>query len=700
MRFRSLVLVVSAILAGCTEGSTSLENVVSVRVTPESPTVEVGITIQFRAEALDASGSVVPGIEFEWTSSRPEVASVTGDGVAAGLTEGTASISATTASGTTASQSLLVEPSNCDARIDVVLDVGQHQAYDSDACLFLPTGNIGDRYMVAVIRPTLIEDPLDTTHVWLQINPVLTAAEASETVPTGAARVDPTAEDRSPDDLDVAEKLDGTRFLADQRILTGTRRFHHRLREREERLGLRTEPIPVGRRTPASPMGAGARPSGAPALADPPARDDLFLELDCSIATPTPVTLVGFNDELVIYQDSASHAADPMSTDAAAQMLSYYASYVADFTDRYWGETPDIDGNERVIVAATPILSDTVAAAVFSGDFRSTIDCPSSNEGEIIYFSEVVMGNLDPVDPDDESFLALSVLAHELKHVTSLYHSVARGSFHNIWVEEGTAEVAQTMSSRIAWAAVGGPPLGSRLNGGDILDWNQSNGGIGPEAWGIVVQIADLVVWGSTQPNSLITNPGGASDGHTFYAGAWHWHRFLGDAFGGATTALADSALFREMTDSLTPSGPAAHAAVTGRSFGQLFEDVTVAAALHDVGPPPSLAFTTWNLNSTAAIFASPPEVAPPHRYPWPVTTNVPGEGAEANPTRSFSRATYSCQPSIEAFVYQPPEEGDLCPMGPSGIRFHDFTSGGEGQGAQVQVFGARNGRIIVVRVN
>lgn len=711
MRFRFLAAASALVLLGCNQGSTSLERVASVRVTPENPTLEVGLSLQFRAEALDAAGNVVPGIDFTWTSSRPSVASITADGMATGLAVGTAAITANAGSGTAASQALLVQPSGCDSRIDVILDIGQHQSYDSDECLFLPSGDIGDRYRVVVTRPTLIQDKLDTTHVWLEINPVLTAEQAAGTESVEPSPVAPPVYSTRPVTFDESEKLDGTRFVEDQRILHRTRQFHEELRERERRLGVRKAPIPVGRRAVGAEASGNSRPESGtalegplladgPALADPPARDDLFLELDCSVTTRTPVKLIGFNPYLAIYQDSASNAANPVSSSAATQMLSYYASYVADFTRQYWGETPDIDGNERVIVAATPILADSVAAAVFSGDFRSTLDCPSSNEGEIIYFSESVMGDLDPANPDDESFLALSVLAHEMKHVTSLYHSVARGSFHNIWIEEGTAEVAQTMSSRIAWAAVGGPAVGRRLTGQDIISWNSSNGEIGPEAWGVIVQLADLVVWGATQPNSLITNPAGAADFHTFYAGGWHWHRFLGDAFGGASSPRADSALFRAMTDSLTPGLASAPTAVTGRSFEQLFEDVVVAGALHDAGPTPARAFTTWDLHTASAIFASPPEVAPPHRYPWPVTTNVPGGTGQANPSRSFSRGVYSCPPKIVGEGYRAPAESDRCPMGPSGVRFHDFVSGGDGAGAQIRVFGARNGRITVVRLN
>lgn len=690
MRHRLAALALTFFAAACSDDSTSLENVASVRVTPENPTIDVGLTVQFTAEALDADGNVVPGIDFTWTSSNTTVATVSDDGIASALSIGTTAITASAGSGDAGSQALLVEPSECDSRIDVILDVGQHQAYDGDRCLFLPSGT-GDRYRVAVIRPTLIEDDQDTTHVWLEMNPVLTAEQASGTEPVAPPAVQPATYTTSPIRFEPSDRIDGTPFVEDQRILRSTRRFHENLRERERRLGLRTSPIPRSERALAP----------GPALADPPATDDFFLELECGVTTQTPVVRLGFNPFIAIYQDSESHDADPIPDAAVTRMLDYYASYVADFTEQYWGETPDYDGNGRVIVSTAPSLADSVAAAVFSGDFLPTTDCASSNEGEIIYFSESVIRNLDPPNPDDRSFLALSVLAHEMKHVTSLFHSVARGAFHNIWIEEGTAEVAQTMSSRIAWAAVGGPAVGAVIDGNDIIEWNQSNGGIGPEAWGVVVQLADLVVQLSTQPNSLVTNPDGAADFHTFYAGGWHWHRFIGDTFGNASTPRADSALFREMTDSLTPSGTGALLSVTGRTFEELFEDVIVAASFHDAGPTPTRAFTTWDLSTAAAIFANPPEISPPHRYPWPVTTDVPSDpDTQANPSRGFVRGVYSCPPQLVGDSYEEPDESSRCTMGPSGIRLHDFVSDGSGAGGQIQVFGAPDGKIIVTRLN
>lgn len=678
------------VLAACTNESTTLERVDSVRLTPVDPTIDVGLTIQFTAEGLDAQGNVVPGVDFTWGSSNGEVATVNDNGLATARSVGTTAITASAGSAPPASQALTVQPSRCDAPVEVLLDPGQFQSYDATTCLRLPSGASGDRYRIAVTRPTVIGDPLDTTSVWLEINPIVSAEQVAGAETAGPAPVAPATYTTRPATFGAGDRIDGTRFLRDKRIMDRTRRFHLELRRRELDLGLRSGPL-------AQPP---ARVEG-PALADPPTTDRLYLLLDCNAPSPTrtPVRLIDFNDDVALYQDSASYAASPLdAADHAAPMLSYYSDYVADFARAFWGATPDIDGNGRLTVTTAPVLADSVAAAVYSGDFLTTADCASSNEGEVIYFSEDVIRNLAPPNPDDQSYLALGVLAHEQKHVVSLYNGVSRNTsprFHATWIEEGTAEVAQTKSSRVAWAAVGGPALGTVITGDDIIQWNNSNGEIGPEAWGVVVQLADLVAWGATQPNSLLTNPAGADDFHTFYAGGWHWHRFLGDAFGDASTALADSSLFREMTDSLTPGGTGSLATVTGRTFDELFEDVTVAASFHDAGPTPTRAFTTWDLTTAAAIFSNPPELSPPHRYPWPVTTDLDG-----NVSRGFTRGIYSCPPQLVNEAYELADESDRCPMGPAGTRFHDFVSDGTGQGAQVQVFGASNGRLVVTRIN
>ena len=51
---------------------------------------------------------------------------------------------------------------------------------------------------------------------------------------------------------------------------------------------------------------------------------------------------------------------------------------------------------------------------------------------------------------------------YAIRSYYALYHGIARGSFHDLWIEEGTAEITQVMSSRVAWA----PPTEATLASG------------------------------------------------------------------------------------------------------------------------------------------------------------------------------------------------------------------------------------------
>ena len=174
------------------------------------------------------------------------------------------------------------------------------------------------------------------------------------------------------------------------------------------------------RRAPGGPLA-----SAGPGRVDPPSRDELFLVLTCdATASRSPVLLQGFNDHVVIYQDSVENQTKPLSAASVTLLLDSWVQHIEGLVDGYWGTTPDIDGNGRVILTTSSALPDSAAAGVFSGDFRATADCASSNEGEVMYFSADVIRGID--DVSGPSYLALSVMAHEVKHVTSLFHAVAR----------------------------------------------------------------------------------------------------------------------------------------------------------------------------------------------------------------------------------------------------------------------------------
>jgi hypothetical protein len=586
--------------------------------------VDVGLSVIFAATVYDAGGAVVPDVSFVWASSEPGVATVSTDGVATAVAIGCDRY-LRISGGASASQPMIVNPSQCTDREDVALSPGEHVSHSADTCLFLPSGLGGEVYRVAVTRPTLAADPNDVPDVTLTVAPIFNAEEAASvrTALAASALGGASTADRR---LAGGPLLDASVFERAFAMRDRTRASHTELRQREIDLGLTAESL-VPDRPALSP---------AIALADPPGRLDLYLGITCTQPSKTPTLLVAFNTDLVIYQDSVLRESDPISSISASLLLDYYSNNVRDLIGDYWGDITDIDGNGRVIL--TTSNAPNGSAAAFSGDLTTPANCASTNQAEIMYFDPEVISWLDDAD---RLYSALSIMAHEAKHIVSLYHSIARGDQHSLWVEEGTAEVSQVMSSRIAWASIGGPALGDQIDGSAILTGvSDNNGAFSPEMWGVIFEVADAIRSMNSQPNSLITDPTGAAEGYSFYLPAWHLQRFVGDAFGNAATPGADGALFMEITDSLTGVDMAALTQVTGRTFDQLFEDVVVAMSLHGtIAPEPSRTFTTWDMPSVMAIFDSPAIFAPPHAYPWPITGLPNGQ----NPAAPFATGIFSC---------------------------------------------------------
>lgn len=96
--FGTVVMTMAMVFAGCggDDGPTApVEQVASIEVTPESSTSEaLGATVQYEAEALDASGSTVSDVEFTWSSSDEAVAEVDDTGLVTATGNGTAEITA------------------------------------------------------------------------------------------------------------------------------------------------------------------------------------------------------------------------------------------------------------------------------------------------------------------------------------------------------------------------------------------------------------------------------------------------------------------------------------------------------------------------------------------------------------------------------------------------------------------------------
>ena len=69
--------------------------VATVTVAPVSATIAIGATQQFTATAKDANGNVISGVSFTWNSSMASVATVNTNGLAKGVGQGSANVTAT-----------------------------------------------------------------------------------------------------------------------------------------------------------------------------------------------------------------------------------------------------------------------------------------------------------------------------------------------------------------------------------------------------------------------------------------------------------------------------------------------------------------------------------------------------------------------------------------------------------------------------
>ena len=520
---------------------------------------------------------------------------------------------------------------------------------------FLPAGGDGDAYRVAVVR-TDVRRSEDLAPTIVSV----TESGATGEPPSGDARaVAARALPQLPPVLAAGVELEAA-----------SARWHAELHAQAERLLQRLGPdavLPDLRRSAAEAV--------AHARADAPPERLLFRPYDserpseaCRLPAPTltPALLIDYNDHLAIYQDSVQRDTDPIQAVDARQVLDYYQAYGVDTIEEYFGAVPDINGDGRVNVFVSPVVEDIYAAFVWPGDFTDAAQCPWSNQMELIYFNESMFHAVGGA-PDDGHYGALPTMVHEMKHVTSLYLRSLLRRYHPSWIEEGTAEIAGEISSRRAMEAVGGVARGDLLTRQAYPPRDGSI--ITPENYGMLLRLVRTSLSYNASVNSLVID---AVARHTYYGTSWHFHRFLGDAYGNAA-AREDAMFFRALNDTTAPPGVEGIRVVTGKNVQQHLEDYAAAMMLNGTGaPPPEHSFTTYDFPSaTFELFR--PGFQPEGLYPWPHTGREPA---------GFETATYS---------------GVLAP---AGIRFHDFVSNGDGDGIDVEVsVSGGTARVVIVRL-
>ncbi len=383
----------------------------------------------------------------------------------------------------------------------------------------------------------------------------------------------------------------------------------------------------------------------------------------CGVHRTITADVIAENDHLVVWEDTA--AASPVPVANVNRVIDFYSEHGADVIERYFGGVSDVNGDGKVAILVHADI-DGAIAYVWSGDMVfSEIDCPTSDEMELMHVEASAFTQLE-----DNRFWAMGGIAHEMAHVSSLYKrvrsDVMRGepagvrTFNPTWIEEGRAEIAKEMTSRLSWERAGGPAMRDRVNRTIMRDGLAN---LRPEAYGIFQIMARVVRAFSVDPNAVTFEP--LDEGHVYGSG-WHFHRLLRDlAAAGADDQAADEAVVLALNDSLALPGVAGIEAVTGRSMAELLADH--AAALTVAGAEPWLTdeavprFATYDFPTSTEIFSNPD---PPGRYPWPVTMTGDDDDT-SDPSMPLARS--------QRFSGR---------IGASGVRVFDFEATAEGAGA------------------
>ncbi|MSR36337.1 MAG: hypothetical protein EXR95_06800 [Gemmatimonadetes bacterium] len=654
-RFRSLAPLV-LLLAACKSGDgTGLEGVAKIVVTPgQALLTAAGSTQQFTAQAMDGGGGAVGGVVVSWRSTNSAIVKVDATGLATAVAEGSAAV--------------VAESGSASGRADVVVDVpdclspqtvsiARGGVFVSDppasasCALTLPSGSLGDRYRVAIVRLGSAQDAAQVPVATLRLTArgvVATAAPAE----AREAALPALFDDRQMEMMERSERMS-----------RATEAVHARLRDAEATL---LRGLTAFERIAPRAIAIERDPQAVS-----PAKRTFIPRLPTDVlCAPAKAAVTGVlvaqTAEAAVYQDSAQAQSQPLSVASTQKMLDFFKRYGKTTIESYFGAIPDRDGNGQVVILATPEVANPVAAFVWGGDQLPKNACAASNEMELVYFNPTLIN-----DVATGNYQAIETLVHEVKHVVSFNQRVVGTVFATqpTWVEEGTAEIAGEAASRRGWAATGGPAHNGVVNAQSL----RANGGaFTPENYGIVIRLTRVIKYLAAQPNAVVI---ATSQAYSVYGSGWHFHRFLGDGYGGAASSPgADAGLFKQQNVSSTPPGLAGFLVFTQKTYEEILVDYAAAIMLNGTGTPIAAtlpAFRTYDFPSATSVFSGIP-AAP---YPYPVTA------VGQNPSASFSSGIWSG------------------PIGNGGVRIHDFVSNGTGTGTEITVQVEPPARVVVVRL-
>lgn len=413
--------------------------------------------------------------------------------------------------------------------------------------------------------------------------------------------------------------------------------------------------------TAAAGAASGSASAARPRLAGVPSRGDQLeflmpidedLSLSCSNTEKVvQAEIVSVGERFVIARDM--QGADAFSEGDYAEIQAVLDDHIYTVVTGYFGESADIDENERVIVLITEEvnkLADLTDTLIFLGfflpsDLANPVDCPASNAGEIVY--------LRAPDPDGEFGEETSVeravdilkstTSHEFQHLINAERRFILGndqfaSSEDVWLNEGLSHLAE----EVVGLAVMGQSVRANLGiGAAVSNVDAFNTYVIDNIFnlGATAQSSDGCDGWMVDPENSVTinspaigNPPGCG-ALTMRGWSWLFLRWLGDHFGPAGNGVIpgsnEQAFFRE----LTRGGPmhltgranieqAVAAFGDGEKWEELVADFLLMAAVDDlagVNLPARSQLSTWNLRDLFRGLNENTGTSPAFPEPYPL---------------------------------------------------------------------------------
>jgi hypothetical protein len=447
----------------------------------------------------------------------------------------------------------------------------------------------------------------------------------------------------------------------DLALLTETR-LKERMRQELLRVGARPYRGPSGGVGPRLSVGAAVPTVGQRITFSMAVNQDLTVNCNGVNQIQAEVKLVG--ERFVFMEDV--RAAGAYTAADYQELNQSLDDVVAPLLIEYFGEPPDLDGNDRVFILFTANVNEMtepgsgsfIAGFFFAGDLSDEQTCPAGNQAELLYLQAPdPTGKFgDVVEVDFAKRVAKGTVAHEFQHLlnTTQRILVGGGGFGDLddaWSDEGLSHIAEEISG----LALAGMSLRTNLDYDQTLPTQAALDAFN------VYHLFNLSRFGSFMLNphsALALGDTGGGDPPGIQSlemrgFAWNFLRWLADQYApaspvGMLPGSGEHLLFRELSSGGpnhlrgTSNVERAVQTVAGQSVSwqQLIADYVSVPAGDDNGSglDPSSQILTWDLRSIyGGLNLSNLGSSSPFDRPFPLRPLVIDLSSTTNTTRDFS---------------------------------------------------------------